>query len=315
MARWQLGVGIGGHAALAAVAVWLFAGGCPTPAVERSDRWSTTALPHGLDALRPLQAPLAPPGPHDWLAHHREDGQTYEQWRASDPVRATGERGTLYILPLGGFTVTQRRIVELSAEFMRRYFARPVRFLPDVPLDAIPASARRVNGWSGDEQILTGHVLDHVLRPALPADACAVIAFTATDLWPGDGWNFVFGQASLRHRVGVWSIARNGDPDGGDEAFRLCLLRTLKTATHETGHMLSMHHCIAYECNLCGCNHREEADRRPLACCPECVAKICDACGVAPIPRYRALLEFCREHRLDGAARDYARFLAALTGE
>jgi hypothetical protein len=27
-----------------------------------------------------------------------------------------------------------------------------------------------------------------------PADALAYLALTASDLWPGEGWNFVFGR-------------------------------------------------------------------------------------------------------------------------
>ena len=52
-----------------------------------------------------------------------------------------------------------------------------------------------------------------------------MLAITAFDLWPGPGWNFVFGQASLTERVGVWSMARNGDPDdesGHAHAVRAC---------------------------------------------------------------------------------------------
>jgi predicted Zn-dependent protease len=85
---------------------------------------------------------------------------------------------------------------------------------------------------------------------------------TASDLWPGKGWDFVFGQANLRKRVGVWSIYRNGDPAAGEAAYRLCLRRTLATATHETGHILTMKHCTAYACLMNGSNHQAERDSR-----------------------------------------------------
>jgi archaemetzincin len=58
--------------------------------------------------------------------------------------------------------------------------------------------------------VLTGYILHEILEPERPADALAYLALTATDLWPGRGWNFVFGEANLRERVGVWSIYRNG---------------------------------------------------------------------------------------------------------
>src|SRR5690606_22427518 len=109
-------------------------------------------------------------------------------------------------------------------------------------------------------QILSGYVIDRLLAPRLPPDAAAYVSFTASDLWPGDGWNFVFGQASLRDRVGVWSVARYGDPAGGAAAFRQVLRRTLKVAVHETGHMFSMRHCTAYQCVMNGVNNQDESD-------------------------------------------------------
>ena len=102
----------------------------------------------------------------------------------------------------------------------------------------------------------------------------AVLGITAYDLWPGPGWNFVFGQASLTQRVGVWSMARNGDPDESTAMRKLCALRTAMTATHETGHMFGIRHCIAYQCGMNGSNHSDERDRQPLEFCPECQAKL-----------------------------------------
>jgi archaemetzincin len=157
------------------------------------------------------------------------------------------------------------------------------------------------------EQVLTGYVLDKVLRPRLPEDAAAYIAFTASDLWPGEGWNFVFGEASLKGRVGVWSLYRNGEPDKSDADFRLCLLRTLKTATHETSHMFSIEHCTLYECNMCGSNNREESDRRPLCLCPEDLAKVCWAARTDPVERCRELAAFCEAQGLDAEAAYYRR--------
>ena len=255
--------------------------------------------------LLPFARKLEPPGPNDWLAQHEEPGQTFDDYLDSGPLVPRGERSVIYIRPLGDFTETQRRILDLTADFMRRYFSRPVRMMDAVPLSAIPARARRVHPAWGDRQVLTTYVLYDVLLPELPSDAAACIALTASDLWPGPGWNFVFGQASLRERVGVWSIYRNGDPDESEEAFRLCLLRTLKTATHETGHMFSMLHCTLYECNMCGSNHREESDRRPITLCPECVAKVAWATGADLPERYRSLEEFARANGLAEEAEAY----------
>ena len=77
--------------------------------------------------------------------------------------------------------------------------------------------------------------------------------------------------------------------------------------------MFSMEHCIAYECNMCGSNHREESDRRPLALCPECLAKVCWATGADPVERFRKLSEFCGAHGLKDERRFYDKSIAVLT--
>ncbi|MCK6438885.1 MAG: archaemetzincin [Planctomycetes bacterium] len=261
--------------------------------------------------LAPLHDEFGPPKPGDWILSHEEDGQTFEQYMECGPVLPQGERTVLYVQPVGEFNAKQREIVNLSAEFMSIFFNLPVTIVEDVGLDVIPKDARRVHpSWGGD-QILSTYVLYDVLKPRLPDDAAAYIAFTATDLWPGEGWNFVFGQASTRDRVGVWSLHRNGNPE---TEFELVLLRTLKTAVHETSHMFTLLHCTKYECNMCGCNSREEGDRRPLALCPECLAKVCWATKTDPALRYRKLIEFCKRTKLDDTAAFYEKLLKALEG-
>lgn len=251
-----------------------------------------------IKAMGPLHKKLKPPGPHDWLASHYEPGQTFLKYIKSNPVIPDARRRIIYIQPVGNFTQTQYGIIELTAEFLGYFFHLPVNIQKGIPLEVIPASARRRHPSWGMNQILSTYILDSILLPALPEDAQAYLAFTASDLWPGPGWNFVFGQASLLERVGVWSIYRNGESDKSDVDFRLCLLRTLKTAAHETGHMFSMMHCIAYECCMCGSNHREESDLRPLALCPECAAKVCWACNADIIKRYENLTAFCKRNSL-----------------
>ncbi len=279
--------------------------GSESTSTAGDDSLSPEDLRAVIRTLRPLHKKLGDLQPGDWLESHREAGQTFDEYLEDGPVTPRGKRRVIYIQPLGEFTETQRNIIALTADFAGVYFGLPVKTMKDLPESVIPDRARRRHPTWGMKQILSTYVLDKVLRPRLPDDAAAYIAFTRSDLWPGRGWNFVFGQASLRHRVGVWSIYRNGDPEESDEAFRLCLLRTMKTATHETGHMFSMQHCIAYECNMCGSNNRAESDRRPLALCPECLAKICWAAGPEPVRRYRRLAEFCRQNGLEDEAKLY----------
>ena len=136
-----------------------------------------------------------------------------------------------------------------------------------------------------------------------------MLCLTPSDLWPGRGWNFVFGQASLAARVGVWSIHRFGDPE---REFHRCLVRTLKTAAHETGHMFSIVHCTAYECLMCGSNNLGESDRRPLWFCPECVSKVHWACDANPQERFWKLARFCEDNQLQAEAEFFRNSLEAM---
>ena len=264
------------------------------------------------DRLVPLHDKKSKPRPGEWLAQHEEDGQTFDEYRAEDPVLPQGKRRVIYLQPLGKFNKDQQRLVDLTAEYLRIHFDRPVKLLKTLPPSAVPKSARRTHPSWGMEQILTKYVMDSILRPKLPDDAAAMIALTSSDLWPGDGWNFVFGQAYLRHRVGVWSIYRNGDPSGGPAAFRLALERTIKTAAHEIGHMFTMQHCIVYECLMNGANNRAESDSQPLALCPDCVAKMCWGTGAEPVKRYERLAAFCDREGLKEQAAFFRRSIARL---
>ncbi len=259
--------------------------------------------------LKPLHTPLGKPGPHDWLAMHEEKGQTFAEYRRTHPLRKPTSARKIYIQPLGAFSAAEERLIATTADLLGRWYHAEVKRLPVIAGLSIPAEARRKNPLSGSDQILTTYVLDKLLIPARPKDAAAVLALTATDLWPGEGWNFVFGQASTTERVGVWSIARYGDPAESDQAYQSCLLRTLKVAMHETGHMFGFDHCTAYACGMNGSNSAEEMDRSPLAFCPECSAKIWWTCQIPPAAWFESLETFADEQHLDDQAAFWKRSL------
>lgn len=242
------------------------------------------------DGLVPLHRPLGPPLPGDWLTAHPESGQTFAEFLSNQLEPPNPARCRLYVVPLGDLTATHTRIVERTKEYLAACFGVTVETLPVIPADAIPPEGRRLwDEQTGEEQWLTRYILYDVLAPRRPEDAIAVLGLTATDLFPAPGWNYVFGEASFTARVGVWSLARNGDPEESDASYRLCLRRTIKTALHETGHMLGISHCTAYECGMNGSNHREESDRHPLEFCPECQAKVWWSCRVNPVARCQQL--------------------------
>ena len=255
--------------------------------------------------LVPLHTPLPPPRPGEWLAEHEEPGQTLAEYKKTKYVKAAAGKRTIYLQVLGDMTEEQQEIVDITKEYLGIYFGLPVKTLPAVSLANIPEDKQRDHPHWGNHQYLAPHLMEHVLLPNLPKDACVLLGFTAEDLYPADDWNYVFGQAAYQARVGVWSLYRNGDPEASDEAYALCLKRTLRLATHETLHMFSMLHCTQYRCNLNGVNHMQEADATPLWVCPECLGKLRLATSVNLGKRYDALIAFHKKLGWDEEVKFY----------
>jgi archaemetzincin len=262
-----------------------------------------------IDVLEPHHKVLGQPEDGEWLSQREESGQTFDEYILSDPVKAGGPRKFIYIQPIGDFDDIEKEIVVLTAEYMNLVFGLEVKTNEAMSANDLPEHAKRHHPEWGIFQLHSRYILNKVLKPKLPADAATLIAFTKDDLYPEKSWNFVFGQASLVDRVGVWSIARNGNPQ---TEFILCLRRTLKTAIHETGHMFSIQHCIQFECAMCGSNHRQESDKYPLWFCPHDMAKLCWAHDLDPIKRYEKLAHFCRRVGLKTEADFFTKSLEIL---
>jgi archaemetzincin len=267
-----------------------------------SDPPAIAHLHAAAEKIAPLHQRKKPPEARDWLASHPERGQTFEQYRHSNPNRPSKIRTTLYVQPIGEFTAAQTKLVGETAELLSRFYHVRTKVLSRIGLEVIPGDARRLSPAGDGPQILTTYVLDQVLKPLRPRDAVALLGLTTADLWPGKGWNFVFGQASLSERVGVWSLARYGRLDGTEEEARQFRRRMFKVAVHETGHMFGIAHCTVFECGMNGSNHLEEMDGRPFSFCPECVQKVWWACHADPLKRYQALADFGKQRGLETEA-------------
>jgi archaemetzincin len=255
-----------------------------------------------LKALTPLHERKRPNETGDWLVSHAEAGQTFEQYVSGQGTRVAAKYQKLYVQPLGTFTKPQEEVLKRTGDVLAAFFGMKLEVLKGIALEAIPESAKRINEYTKEPQWLTTYLMQSVLKPKAPKDAAAVLGLTAVDLWPGMGWNFVFGQASLSERIGVWSMARNGDPSGDELERKLFLRRTLKTAAHETGHMLGILHCKLYECGMNGSNNRQESDRQPLEFCPECQAKIYWTCNAMPKKRLSELFDLMKTYELEEAS-------------
>lgn len=285
----------------------------PTESERLAAIGPTAGLPPALQrALAPGAdfVPLPAPGPHDWLANHPEPGQTFAEFVRSRPLRPDQARHKLCLQPLGEFDPQaaalfgpdptakgEQQPLETLRRFAATFFMLDVEVLPPLPLDQAHVRARR-NPCTGRRQLLTGDIL-RLLRRRLPDDAFALLGITMVDLYPEESWNFVFGQASLRERVGVYSFARYDprfhEPDRGALTAaqqRLVLRRGCRVLAHESAHMFGLQHCIYYRCVMNGSNHLAECDARPLHLCPVDLRKLQASVGFDVVERYRRLREF-----------------------
>jgi len=235
--------------------------------------------------------PIPKPAPNDWLAVHEEPGQTFDEFKASQPNRPTQNRGVIYLQPLGDFAPDRSPSIDKLREFAATFFAMEVNALPPIKIDNSKFTTRR-NPYTGNPQILTGDILNF-LKNRVPADAFCILAITMEDLYPEPSWNFVFGQASLRERVGLYSFARYDPAFYGEPRTpgyeTLLLRRSCKVLAHETGHMFGLAHCTYFNCLMNGSNHLAESDRRPLHLCPVCLRKLQWNIGFDVLERCTAL--------------------------
>ena len=284
----------------------------PTEQERTAALGQTDGLPETLRrALAPDDDfdPIPAPGPSDWLASHREDGQTFDEFVRSHPNRPDQVRFRLYLQPLGEFATDQGLSLDRLQQFAAAYFMMDVRVLPALNLTGSNITTRR-NPYTGNTQLRTGDILT-LLRRHLPEDAFALLGITTIDLYPDDAWNFVFGQASLTDRVGVYSFARYdprvpGQPPPPDSSA-LMLRRSCKVLAHETAHMFGIQHCVYFRCLVNGSNHLAESDSRPLHECPVDLRKLQHSIGFDVVARYRRLYEFAQ----DAGFADEARRLKA----
>jgi archaemetzincin len=279
-----------------------------TPRLYVGDETRLAALGSliGLDPIeRVLYAPgdfepLPAPAPGRWLAEHPEVGQSYAQFVELGFHRPDERRRALAIMPLAyPGSPTDLPIADLLA-VASAFFGIPARATNAVAIDELGAISRRDRATG--PQLLAPDILD-ALRRRLPDDAFLLVAITGVDLYPDPSWNFVFGQATLRERVAVYSTARYnpafyGSNASGAEVASIIQRRTLKLMIHEVGHTFGLQHCVYYRCVMNGSNGIAETDDSPLHLCPVCLRKLRRSTGLDLAGRYRRLARVYRRFGL-----------------
>lgn len=258
-------------------------GGPPDDPPVRAGRRIPDPVPE--DGFRKMGTPR----PGDWLDRFPEERQTFEDYREECRNLVTEERSVFYIRPIGDLTGRERMTVDAMGKFAEIYFGvrTVVRMTRPHFENGYVRSRRQWNATT-----ITGQLLEERTD-----DAIAYIGITNVDLF-SSGLNFVFGEASLRNRCGIYSLHRYGTED---EA--LYLRRALKLMVHEAGHIFSITHCTEYECVMNGANSLREDDAHPMHLCPDDLPKLEWNVGFDRMERYRKLAEFYEKHGLDEEAR------------
>ncbi len=251
------------------------------------------------DTLADLHSKLNPPQKGDWLESHPEKGESFEQYLEKWPKTSNEARTKLYLVKLSSFNETQEDIFNKVYHYLGLFYNTEVDTITlSIDYNSIPEKFYRTNDKE-EIQVLTDFFLKQKLLHALPQDAWGMIGCTAVDIFPDPKWNFVYGQASLKNRVGVWSMRRLGDPELYPETYHKAYMRNLKVASHETGHILSMKHCVYYDCLMNGSAHILENDAKPPYLCPVCLGKADWNRGFAIQNRFEKLFEFWTQNQHD----------------
>jgi archaemetzincin len=248
--------------------------------------------------------PVPEPKPGDWLAEHSEPGQTYAEFLKSPRNRPDNTRNAICLLPIGEFSGETAPSLEKLKRYAAAFFGMKVVVAEPLEI-TLSGLTTRTNRYTRKRQILTDDVLS-LLEKKLPADAFCVLGITMEDLYPDPSWNFVFGQASLSERVGVFSFARYDPAFYGEtrdkNSKKLVLKRSCEVLAHEAAHMFYLQHCIYFNCAINGSNHLAESDSRPMYACPVCLRKLHSSVGFDLVKRYESLLAFYKEVGFDKEA-------------
>jgi archaemetzincin len=218
---------------------------------------------------------LGPPKAGEWRDVFKEPAQSYEKYITGGVNRKGEKRTTFYIQPLGDAGKTCKEILEKMRLYAEAFFGMTAKLLEPIPMfeDALDKKRSQYDST----------MIIHFLADRIPDDALVVIGITEKDLY-SEGLNFVFGEASLNWRCGVYSLVRYQTKD---EA--LFTRRGLKLLAHESGHILSIEHCVTYSCVMQGANNLREDDTHPMHLCPIDLKKVLWNTGMKRDDRYRKL--------------------------
>ena len=234
--------------------------------------------------------PIYAPEKDDWLSEQEEDGQTFNQFLYDRYNLMSVNRNIIYINPLQ--EMPQQFLDNLLLYCQSFFYPMKVKLINIVSLQSLKVKST-INKYSKKIQYNASQINSKTVK-YVPNDAHCMVSILLDDLYPESSWNFVFGLATIKDRVGVFSFARfsssfekKNEVVNFDNFLLYCSCSTL---THEICHTFGLEHCIYYTCLMNGCNNMEEAKKQPLYECPVCLRKLHYSIGFDPLERYKQML-------------------------
>lgn len=249
------------------------------------------------ESVKSNDVPLGKPKEGEWLYEHKEPGQTFEEYKIANPLRLNDTQHIIYLKPYGEFSKDEKMVLEYTANYLEIFFQIKTRLLEISDDKLIPDTSRRISS-NGTEQLLASYFIDHLLRKEMPKDGIVLMAITSKDLYPKKDWSFVFGLASYQDRIGVCSINRLFMAAIDSFNYGSCLMRLIKIASHEIGHMFTLHHCTNAYCTMNGSNSLLETDIQPNRLCSECLKKLFWNLQFDNKQRLKSLMGFFYLHKM-----------------
>eukprot|EP01052_Picozoa_sp_SAG31_P022200 SAG31_NODE_1754_length_7344_cov_20.426639_6_plen_441_part_00 len=258
-----------------------------------------------LQCCKPLQLI----GKNDWLAKGQpgdnngdRNGQSFAQFCRPGPRRSfPSKHQKIHLTPIGemqGAPDTTVLVECLTAHFQMEVVVEK------------PVLGRAFDALEKDEWgYLETPSCHDLLAKRKPRNCFANIGFTMEPVCDTErGFEVLAGQARPDMGVGIFSFACYESKSPTQFLRRCCMV-----LVHEMTHLFGIKHCVHAACLMNGVNHLGEADRRPFAICPVCVAKFRECMrGVWParqhkdiededplIVRERHILKFLEGHGLD----------------
>ncbi|VDH96519.1 archaemetzincin-2-like [Mytilus galloprovincialis] len=242
--------------------------------------------------------------------------QTYVQWRSSLDLEFlkhlfVSPKRVIYLVQINDFPdfVKNFRInlqsssytlFQFIEEFLKIYYmGMDVQWLDKINLENTDWNIKeRCNKVTEQLQYLVTDFFAP-LQNVNPSDGYCIMGMTWTDLYPEEKYNFALGEASCKHKSGVFSFGRcppsTFDPKNPKDITDITseiLWKLLKVSSHEIGHLFGLEHCEFFLCHMNESLSMDDAMNQPLFYCPVCLHKIQHVCQFSVAERYQKLETF-----------------------